>query len=228
MLRKIKAAYIALLSLASITSSSALDSIEEFTKKFQHGTSNEERLQLCADALSHKLIHNGLSASFIEKVFGEDRIDDYGAPRQLTVYLSGPYEYAWGWRLFFEIDETAKISAISLSDIDLKHKPDKPVPSRDLLIDFSKKYKGAKTDKERFQICLDAIKKGIIRDGAPLSDIKEVFGEPWKEEDTPDNRHFVSIPLSQKSNGWRLCVQFAGKSIFYYYVTNVDRIVYPY
>jgi hypothetical protein len=44
--------------------------------------------------------------------------------------------------------------------------------------------------RERFQICLDAIKKGIIRDGAPLSDIKEVFGEPWKEEDTPDNRHY--------------------------------------
>jgi len=223
---------LSILVFTFVISLPALASVEEFAAKFQRSTSNADRLQLCADALNHKLIRNGLSASNLKKFFGEDRIADYGAPSYLRVYLSGPYEYAWGWSLFFEIDEKGKISAISLSNITPKHRPEQPTPSRDLVIDLAKRYHAAKTERARFQVCLDAINRGVVQAGAPLCDIKQVFGESWKE--AFDSEDCFNIPLSQKSNGWRLYCDFSKDRIFgekrieYYYMTNASRKIHPY
>jgi hypothetical protein len=101
---------------------------------------------------------------------------------------------------------------------------------------FKLDYLKAKTDKERRNICLEAIDQGVIARGKPLSTVKEIFGEDFSEDIGKDADGFsygivnFSKPIKGGPDtsdffvGWYMTVYYDKSGYIYkYHLSNLHK-----
>ena len=101
---------------------------------------------------------------------------------------------------------------------------------------FKLDYAKAKTEKERRNICLEAIDRGVIARGKRLSNVKEIFGEDFSADIGKDAAGFsygvvnFSKPIKggpDTSNfflGWYMTVYYDKSGYIYKYdLTNLHK-----
>src|SRR2546428_5349754 len=86
--------------------------------------------------------------------------------------------------------------------------------------EFATKYAKAKTEAKRRSVCIAAIDAGLIYDGAPVADLRTIFGDDFRDQGAASGADKLAIVnfirpkassdhrVSEVSTGWYLSLVY--------------------
>lgn len=197
--------------------------LAEISERFHTATTIDQRLNIFIDAINEKVIYKGMPVSSIDKIF--DTKLELATPRVRGKLTTIPVELLYPgthWYCSITFDDTGSVQRYQLSDFSYKNAGiPEHLSTTSERSQLGKRFRLSTSDKERVEVCLQAIKSKIIHYRMPISNLTEILGEAWKAEAPLNGNRTYSVTLSKGTVRWRLFFSVKDDLIDQYFLTTM-------